>query len=215
MLFGRQFTNVSLPIVYALFHERENWLQLHRAGAHIPGIKLLAVWAGLSPEDKRAIVSQLRHNMDDLRSIPPPAYYSGIWRQPIQDWWFVDPELQIHLHRDTAISGPQESEEDWAEAMWRCLDTRVKNEERRRLSLRQRHYKAMFQGHKPVFTHADLSLGNNMIHQDNSVVITDWQRSGWYPSFCEYCGAMLLYENENDWGGWVSCILDEYIPEFG
>ncbi|KAK4034987.1 kinase-like domain-containing protein [Parachaetomium inaequale] len=214
MLFVRQLTNVPLPTVYALFHDEKTGCNFI-VQEYIPGRKLDRVWASLSPEDKRAVVSQLRRAMDELRSIPSPGYYGGIWRQPIQDWSFVDPELQTCPHRDTAISGPHESEEDWAEAMWRCLDVNVKSDERRRLPLKRRHYKAMFQGHKPVFTHADLSPGNIRIREDNSVVIIDWQRSGWYPSFWEYCSTMLLYDYEDDWGEWASCILDEYVPEFG
>ncbi|KAL2132778.1 hypothetical protein VTI74DRAFT_3402 [Chaetomium olivicolor] len=217
MLFVQQSSTVPVPTVYALFYDDDtdkNFIIYE----FIPGRKLSAVWRDLCTADKMAIASQLRRNMDELRSIPSPGYYGGIWRQPTQDLWFRDPELMSHPHANTAISGPQQTEEQWTESMWRCLDTRSKTARRQYdfLSIRRRHYHPIFKGHKPVFTHSDFGPENMILREDNkTVVLIDWEQSGWYPCYWEYCNAMFLVDYRDDWGEWLPEILDEYVAELG
>jgi hypothetical protein len=216
MLFVQQHaSNVPIPTVYALFHDEGsdmNFIVLE----HIAGIKLSIVWKDLSASDKTAIATQLRKNMSELRNIPAPGYYGGIWRQPTRDILLRDPEDMSRTHPDATISGPQETEEQWADAMWRCLGTSDDAPvQQRMLRLRRRHYRAAFRGHKPVFTHADITPENMILREDaetkvKTVMIIDWERSGWHPSCWEYCIAMNNLDYEDDWGEWVPEFLDEY-----
>ncbi|KAL2015117.1 hypothetical protein VTK56DRAFT_6291 [Thermocarpiscus australiensis] len=153
--------------------------------------------------------------MDEIRSIPSPGYCSGIWRQPTQDRYFEDPEQANRPHQDSTISGPHETEEQWVEAMWRYADSMVVSGERRWLSLLRRHYHAIFKGHKPVFTHANLFLGNLMLREDGTAVIIDWEHSRWYPSFWEYCCTILILRYHDDLSEWIHEVLDEYVAELG
>lgn len=127
---GRKYAlraaNYQLPVptVYALFHDDETDFNFI-VQEFIPGKTLEKAWPILSDADKTAVASQLRRHMDELRSIPAPGYYGGIWRQPIQDYLFTDVTLGTRPHLDETISRPQEAEEQWPEAMWRCLDDRV------------------------------------------------------------------------------------------
>ncbi|KAG7294082.1 hypothetical protein NEMBOFW57_004144 [Staphylotrichum longicolle] len=215
MLFVRQTTNIPVPTVYALFHDDETDFKFI-VQEFIPGKTLEKVWPTLSDADKAAVASQLRRHMDELRGIPAPGFYGGIWRQPIQDYFFTDVNLGTRPHLDETISGPQETEEQWTEAMWRCLDDRVYGDDRLRLPFLRQHYHALFKGHKPVFTHADLLHENIMLREDGkTVVIIDWERSGWYPSYWEYGVATYLCRCKDDWWKWLPKILDEWVAEAG
>ena len=213
MLFVQQSTSIPVPKVYALFHDKatkNDFIVMD----YIPGRELKAVWDELSTAEKRTISLQLRRNLDELRSIPSPGYYGGIWRQVIRDFYFTDTE-SIRPHPEPELSGPKETEEQWAEAMWQCLKKVVMVTGERELAMFRRHYHAIFKGHKPVFTHANLFTGNIMLKEDGTVVIIDWERAGWYPSFWEYCCTILLVRHEDDWGEWVHEILDTYVGELG
>lgn len=80
-------------------------------------------------------------------------------------------------------------------------------------------YKSVFRDHRPVFTHGDLTLQNIRIQDDGTVVLIDWETSGWYPSCWEFC----LIMSATDWTspevkGWYASIprfLDGYPCELG
>jgi hypothetical protein len=215
MLFVAQSSSVPVPKVYAIFHDEgtdENFL----IQEYIPGDELEGVWPDLGADKKRDIARQLRRHMDELRSIPDHGYYGGLWRQPTLDFHFADGDLMDHPHPDPNISGPQETEEQWTDAMWRCLDARVVQPSARgQLPVQRRLYHRIFRGHKPVFTHANLVGRNVLLRQDGTVVLIDWEHSGWYPSYWEYCCAMLFCKYTDDWAEWVHEMLDEYVPEQG
>ncbi|KAH6850547.1 hypothetical protein B0I37DRAFT_116541 [Chaetomium sp. MPI-CAGE-AT-0009] len=175
---------------------------------YIPGKLLDQLWDKLSCSEKTNITWQLRRNMHELRSIPSPGYYGGIWKQPALDCSFrgLDPEY----------SAAQETEEFWAYGLWRCLDLKLKGASRNVLPALWGIYQTMFKGHEAVFTHGNLFPGNIMFNEDTgTVVIINWEFSGWYPSFWEYCCAMLLLQYRYEWALWVPAVLDEYVAELG
>jgi aminoglycoside phosphotransferase (APT) family kinase protein len=219
MLFIRQASCVPVPTVYALFHDpdtNKNFIIME----YIPGKPLEGVCGGLNYEEERTVASQLRRCMKDLRSIPFPGYYGGIWRQPTREFHFQDPERLGHPHRDNNISQPHETQEQWADSIWLCVNKLrpvINTENPHALTLLRQHYRTIFQGHHSVFTHSNLFPGNIMIRDDTkNVVIIDWERAGWYPTFWKYtCAMMSLRGDKTDWGHWVSSILDEYLAKLG
>jgi serine/threonine protein kinase len=78
MLFIRQCSNVPVPTVYALFHD-EKTNQNFIVQEYISGISLYLAWKDLTDSQKMSIASQIRLKMDELRQIPSPGYYGGIW----------------------------------------------------------------------------------------------------------------------------------------
>ena len=64
-----------------------------------------------------------------------------------------------------------------------------------------------FQG---AFTHAGFYRDNLILREDGVVVLIDWENSGWYSSYWEYCSAMW---DEDHWGDKISEMLNEFIPE--
>jgi hypothetical protein len=45
------------------------------------------------------------------------------------------------------------------------------------------------------------------------VIIIDWEKAGWYPSYWEYCIAVSAMRWDDDWGFWIEKILKPYYPE--
>jgi tRNA A-37 threonylcarbamoyl transferase component Bud32 len=216
MLFVQQSTSIPVPKVYAIFHDKETEMDFI-VQEYIPGRDLDPVWETLGTTEKQAIASQLRRYLGELRSIPSPGYYGGIWKQPIRDFHFTCRNPGDQPYKDSAISGPHETEEQWVEAMWRCLDTRTETlMARRMMSLVRRHYHGVFKGHESVFTHGNILPRNLILREDGTVVMIDWERSGWYPSFWEYCCTVMLVKYIDDWGEWIPEMLDdEYHSELG
>lgn len=61
-----------------------------------------------------------------------------------------------------------------------------------------------------VFTHADLHPTNIMVSRESPcrvIAIIDWQQSGWYPDYWEFCKAEFCVHYRSDWA-------TEYIPQF-
>ncbi|KAH6635900.1 kinase-like domain-containing protein [Chaetomium tenue] len=208
MLFVEQSTSVLLvPKVYAIFSDEKtnkDFLVME----YISGKPLADIWRNALPSHKENITSQFRRGLDELRSIPSPGYYGGIWRQPIRDSNFRNKTLKGPCE-DPAISGPHETEEQWIDAMWLCVKMMKDRRWLNQLPRIRKDYHVVFKGeYKPVFTHADLSLDNVMLRDDGVVVVIDWERSGWYPSYWEYCSARM---RDEPWTEELSMMLDEYI----
>jgi thiamine kinase-like enzyme len=61
-----------------------------------------------------------------------------------------------------------------------------------------------------VFSHSDLHPSNILISAERPhriVAIIDWQQSGWYPDYWEFCKAEYTTEPRSEW-------VTEYIPQF-
>ncbi|KAH6617608.1 kinase-like domain-containing protein [Chaetomium tenue] len=214
MLFVRQCTSVPLPTVYALYHdEKTNWNFI--VMEYIPGRSLSSAWKDMTASEKATVALQLRRNMDELRKVPSPGYYGGIWRQGILDSTFTDPDSGAPLGDET-ITGPHETEEQWNDAMWSCVNALMRSREREKLPVYRMLYKNMFKGHEPVFTHADFCPANIILRDDNKgVVMIDWQYSGWYPTYWEYGLAMTQLDHSEDWWEYLQSILTPYFAELG
>lgn len=222
MLFVQQSTSIPVPKVYAIFEGQvAGYTTTFIVMEYIDGTLLNHAWGKLSASEKRHLVSQLRRYMDELR-IPAPGYYGGVWGQKILNEDFEDQATGLPFS-EPEISGPHETEEQFVEGMWHCLDrafttsyARGPEQRKRLLADMRRHYHNTFKGHKPVFTHADFFRGNIMLRRDGSIVIIDWEYAGWYPSFWEFCYTIWQQDHTDDWNDLVyEIFLDEYSAELG
>jgi serine/threonine protein kinase len=214
MLFVQQSTDIPIPRVYAVFHDKESELDFI-VMEYIPGGDLEVRWPTFNTDEKRAIISQLRQQMDELRRIPSPGYYGGVWGKPMRSFHFRHPNDPRRPHAEPEISGPHKTEEQFVEAMCLALGKMAVEAPERHTAMFRRNFRAVFRGHEPVFTHANLLLRNIMLRPNGAPVIIDWEQSGWYPSFWEYCCAIVILLHEDDWNEWIYDILDEYPAELG
>jgi hypothetical protein len=84
VLFVAQLTSIPVATVYALFHDEDtdkNFI----VQEYVPGKDLNKLWKDIDETGKEAITTQLRRQMDELRSLPSPGYFGGIWGQPARD----------------------------------------------------------------------------------------------------------------------------------
>ena len=61
-----------------------------------------------------------------------------------------------------------------------------------------------------IFTHADLNPRNIMVSPESPCRITaliDWEQSGWYPDYWEFCKAEFTVVTRSEWA-------TEYLPRF-
>lgn len=69
------------------------------------------------------------------------------------------------------------------------------------------------------FSHADLNLANIMILSECGRItisgIIDWDQSGWYPNYWEYCKMVVTTDYEHEWrsAGWIERIIEERTDE--
>lgn len=84
VLFVAQLTSIPVATVYALFHDKDTDANFI-VQEYVPGNDLNKLWKDLDETGKEAIATQLRRQMDELRSLPSPGYFGGIWCQPARD----------------------------------------------------------------------------------------------------------------------------------
>ncbi|KAK4141600.1 kinase-like domain-containing protein [Dichotomopilus funicola] len=200
MYFVQHSTQIPVPKVYALFHDERTNMDFI-VQEYISGTDLDLVWGTLDTNQKQNIASQLH-------------------RQPIRDFHFLDWDRDGQHYLDSLISGPHETEDQWIEAMWQCVIKasviRRDPEDQYMLPLVRHYYQIIFKGHEPVFTHGNILPRNIMLQEDGTVVLIDWERAGWYPSYWEFCCTVNIVKYIDDWGSWICKILDEeYVGQLG
>ena len=70
------------------------------------------------------------------------------------------------------------------------------------------------------FTHGDLTLNNIIIAPGSSprriAGIIDWEQSGWYPDYWEYCKLLYGVEYTHEWreAGWAEKVMRPFESEW-
>ena len=210
MLFVQQSSNVPVPTLYALFHDEETGNNFI-VQEYIPGQDMFRYWDTLDQAGKEAVASQLRRHLDELRSIPSPGYYGGVWRQPIMDFYLTG-GMDVGPRPDTPAC---DTEEEWVEAMLTMGQDIYAVEPPMRYEWLKTMYHSGLRGHEPVFTHGDLDRGNILVRDDGTLVLIDWEYAGWYPSYWEFSNMSIVVSHRDDWCLWLSRFLQEYALEAG
>lgn len=210
MVFIRKHTTVDVPQLYAMYPDTEtgiNYIIMER----IHGSTLLSAWPQLTDLEKQGILGDLRHYFVVLRQLPSPDYFGSLGRRKLLHdiFWSPDP--------DVLINGPFATEEQLNEALVRKHRINCSSLPYRSQFL-QTSFATVFKGHKPTFTHGDLQRKNIMIcPQDGTgrrrVVLLDWEKSGWYPDYWEFCMAYVSFRYQDDWPVSVEVFLEPYITK--
>jgi hypothetical protein len=214
MLFVQHMTNIPVPHVYALYSDSQTGKQ-YIIMEHVTGVTLTSMWPNLTPAEKESITTTLRYCYDELRQLQSPGYFGSLGRRRLLDEMFWTRDIE------SMINGPFDTEDALNEAMAQkyTYDGRppYKAEFYRQCLPR------VFCGHEPTFTHGDCQRKNIMVRADThskssgghtfDVVILDWEKSGWYPAYWEYCLAVCALRWDDDWGLWIQKILEPYVPE--
>ncbi|KAI8939529.1 hypothetical protein NX059_003298 [Plenodomus lindquistii] len=147
------------------------------------GLPLERVWEGLSQEEKDGYADQMVAMLRELRQytaeFPQRVDGSPLWDSMIGNCNSRKECIKVGKTEEEWISN---MEEELREGLSRTLKTKDKTV-----------IEAAFQGFKKTFpkgapyvlTHADLNLGNIMVHNGKIEAIIDWELAGYYPWWAE------------------------------
>lgn len=215
MLFIKQVTTIPVPTIYALYREGGyNVIVME----YVRGTVLKKVWPQLPLVGKETFTKQIRRYIEELRDIPSPGYYGGIWEQGV-----LDPLLTCRLVVDPrvhpSIQTPSRTEGEWCEMMINSGFLSMPDMLPYHQEWVKHKFRTMFSnGHRPVFTHCHIiNRSDLMMRPDGVIVPLGWSMAGWYPSYWEYCHASEVAEHKDDWTEWIGEIFKgmEYVAELG
>ncbi|KAK7687307.1 hypothetical protein QCA50_009812 [Cerrena zonata] len=171
----------------------------------VKGDTLEARWPTLLSEDKFAISMQLRDILARMRRVrqdPDDPFLGHVGRQPLLDYIFTETAL---------TGGPFQSTHELNDFLARmCLMKRKGYDPKAPIS--HPEYRSQLPDDGPItFTHSDLHPSNIMVSGPDDgppriLAIIDWQQSGWYPSYWEWCKLAWCVPYEGEW-------YTEYLPQ--
>ncbi|RGP66705.1 aminoglycoside phosphotransferase [Fusarium sporotrichioides] len=207
-------TNSKIPVpeFYATIVEPETGITFI-VMEYINAKTLADLLPSLEASDKLEIANQLRAALHELRSLEPPSYLGSHNRKPLLDGIFWTPE------QDPTTSGPFNTEEDFNEAI---LERLAEHEPQAHLTLLRTLITTTLCNHSVRFTHGDLQPKNILVKRAGSdesqryeVKLIDWEISGWYPDYWEFCNATVTGRFNLEWLDMVQHhIMQIYAPEY-
>ncbi|KAJ4418236.1 hypothetical protein N0V82_005710 [Gnomoniopsis sp. IMI 355080] len=198
--FVSENSNVPVPKIIATMKEPDTGY-LFIVMEYVDGKELGEAWKLLTPMEKLDVGKQLQDAFEDLRKIPNPGYFGGLNRKPLPDGVFSDGDPEENL--DTC--GPFETEEELNEAIIKRIQA---TQPATYVALVRRLISDTLRGHRAVFTHGDLQPKNILVSRvgdkdDGSgkfkISIIDWENSGWYPDYWEFCNSSIWEGSRPDW----------------
>ncbi|KAL4723576.1 hypothetical protein ACLX1H_009214 [Fusarium chlamydosporum] len=181
-------SKVPVPEYYATIVEPETRITFI-VMEYIDARSLGDLWPSLEAADKLEVTNQLHTALQDLRNLEPPSYLGSVNRKPLADGVFWTPD------QNPATSGPFDTEENFNEGILKRL---AESEPQAHLTLLRTLITTTLRNHQVKFTHGDLQPKNILIEKTGSdgsqrykVKIIDWEISGWYPEYWEFCNATI------------------------
>ena len=212
MVFVRKSTKIRVPELYAMFTEVSTDIRFI-VMEYIPGKTLSSCWKALDNDQKQLITKQLRHYLDELRSLPSPnpSYFGSLDGSGLRHVFFGA------VDGNKTFCGPFETEDGIVQALVdkARYTRRTCDPVYEQANFMEAALLDVFRGHEAVFTHGDLHRRNIIIQGDGAVAVIDWAWAGWYPSFWEYGNAIWACLGfEDDWHAWVGKILECFYAEW-
>ncbi|OJD19952.1 hypothetical protein AJ78_00146 [Emergomyces pasteurianus Ep9510] len=197
---------ISIPKLYAMYRVPETGL-LYLVMERLAGVSLENIWAELTEDEKSTICGKLKAIFDTVHGIAPPNFYGTVTKGPIPHHLFYSRE------KDPDICGPFASEFAFNRSFVKNLRYIWALNERysHKADFYAENIDAVFHDHPPMLTHGDLQRKNVIVRRvpsqlassvapsDFEVALIDWEASGWYPSYWEYCGMFMAFLWDDDW----------------
>ncbi|KAK7996659.1 inner nuclear membrane protein SRC1 [Apiospora arundinis] len=195
---------IPVPEIYGWTHDTEYTYLFIKL---VPGITLEKAWESLARPERVQLCEQLRSITIELRTLqhePDDQFLGDISGGPLADIIFTSGNLPR--------AGPfvtTKEFHDWLSSMlkkdkgqhWPGVDPS---------EIPDPYRQGLPDDSPVVFTHADLHPSNILISTETPrriVAIVDWQQSGWYPDYWEFCKAEYTADYTSEW-------VKEYIPRF-
>lgn len=186
MEFVRSRTLIPLPRVHETHFDRDEneqgWIIMQR----LPGDQLGDAWPTMSESSRSETLSQLKSFLKQLHDIRPDGagWIGSCSRGPAYD----------HRLNNTAMCGPFATISDFHDFLVRPVKDCPRPE------LADRYRSQLSDKMDIVFTHADISWENILVHRASGHVtgILDWEMAGFWPEWWEYRKA-LFASRSNQW----------------
>ncbi|KAB8274737.1 kinase-like domain-containing protein [Aspergillus minisclerotigenes] len=160
------------------------------------GTPLEQYWDNASETEHQRILAQLTDYVHQMRSIEG-NFIGGLDHSPCRDGVFEGG----YGDHTKYIYGLYESEESFNEGMVQALRDRLPAKLLESENDPESNFWASeyilhqtvrgLKGHKIVFTHADLHEYNMLVRSDGTVVLLDWELSGFWPEYWEFYRSMF------------------------
>jgi hypothetical protein len=146
------------------------------------GVPLINIWEGLSADVKKGYAQQMIVALRELRQFtsPVPCRVDGstLWDNIIGQCWAGE------------CKTIEKSKEEWFNGMAAelryGLSKRLKTEDKNIIDAALQDIIDSFPDNAPyVLTHADLNMGNIVVHEGKIEAIIDWELAGYYPWWVE------------------------------
>lgn len=195
MRFVASQTSIPVPEVYYAFTHKGISYTVMR---HIKGQILASGWSSRTEESKARILTQLRHMITELRSVPRP---SGVRVGNVEGGPLYDCRLPSQLYW-----GPFGTVREFHEALVDGIsfDTQLESHLSDLSELLEFYQRS---GNELVLTHGDLSSLNILARGDDVVGIVDWETAGWFPPYWEYTCAKFVNPYNTFWADPVDQFL--------
>ncbi|KAF5561847.1 phosphotransferase enzyme family [Fusarium phyllophilum] len=178
-------TKVPVPEFYATLVEPETGINFI-VMEYINAKSLGDLWSTLEAPERLQITNQLRAALQDLRSLEPQG---SVNRRPLTDGVFWTPD------QNPATSGPFNTEDDLNDGILKRL---AEHEPQAHLTLLRTLITATLRDHK-------VKTGLNDSRYE--IKIIDWEISGWYPEYWEFCNATITGRFRPEWLDLVQHIM--------
>ena len=180
----------------------------------IGGQRLDAIWPDLSVAEQEDVKSQLQAAINSMRLMPNQGYIGSVGRQKCIDGVFSTGNTY-----DPEVNGPFATEADMNEGILRRVAETCPPSTIRLF----RTILSNLPPHQIVFTHADLQARNIIVKRTPSdangpsrmeLSIIDWEMSGWYPEYWEFCNSIIFNTFHDEWIDIVQDIMVVYSNEY-
>ena len=180
----------------------------------VEGQCLDTIWSDLSTAEREDVKARLRAAVNSMRLMPDHGYIGSVGHRKCFDGVFITSGPD-----SPDVNGPFANENEMNEAMLsRLAETEPPS------SIRLfRTILSDLPDHKIVFTHTDLQARNILVrrgghgtadHGKIKLTIIDWEYSGWYPEYWEFCNSLIFNTFRNEWLDIIQDTLDVYINEY-
>jgi len=176
----------------------------------VPGETLEDMLPSLTQPEKDDIAQLIKTAVDKLRAMPEPGFLGSVDKKACPSGMFWSPDGPNPL-----MSGPFENEAAFNDGLLLKLGTSQCMPPPFMRFLRGL-FSETFVGHKTVMTHGDLQPKNIMVQRIGSkddgsgsftITLIDWESSGWYPDYWEYCMSLIVARFKPDWHGMMEAIM--------
>lgn len=214
MRYVSENSDVPVPKVLGTMTDPNNANIQYIVMEFVEGQCLDVIWSDLSATEKDDVKFQLKAAVNSMRLMPDQGYIGSVGHQRRCDGMFITAGPE---HPN--INGPFTNENEMNEGMLsRLAETEPPS------SIRLfRTILSNLSKHRIVLTHADLQARNILVkrggegtedHGKMKLTIIDWEYSGWYPEYWEFCNSLIFNTFRTEWLDIIQDTLEVYPNEY-